>query len=633
MHDRLATPMSRRRGGMNITMPIGIDPHRRSESADKNQPSLLPRGVDREGERMSIRLRAVGTSSLSWFVILFSVAGSSHAGRHPTLIDPTTTNCAECHGDILDAAVRHAPAVDDCLSCHDIEKRNGESVATLTGGTTELCLTCHDDLQAAARGSLQKPHAPVVEDCTSCHDPHASSEEQLLLQAAKQLCSSCHEAGDTDAVHPIPVSRSDCRTCHASHGSDNDHMLDGQVLHVPFAEGSCDGCHRTPRGTKVRLHLEGDRLCYACHTGLEQRFTTGSVHTAVSEGQCLGCHDPHLANRPDLLKSQDDELCYGCHPAIKTKSTSPTAHAAVVGGCGGCHDPHQSAFSAQLLEEVTSLCGVCHDLADEHLATVHLRPDLRSTDCVECHDPHGSSSLHLIASGSVHPPFVEDCQSCHRGGAHQLVAGGGSSLCYACHSEIQEIVDTAPVRHPAMETGSCVVCHSPHASSEPKLLRSPGGVVCTTCHEGQRPNHGEVSHGATEWFGCQSCHLPHGGADQHLLRARGNQLCLGCHLEGEVSIDASGTARLPGSLSLQGVQAESLKVIDLDPSRTRNHPISGHPVAGLITTSRRAKLPRALVGTEMTCLSCHVPHTAVTSQLFAYGADSQAELCAACHQG
>ncbi len=570
-------------------------------------------------------------SGLAVAVILTLSAPTATAGQHPSLIDPATTNCSECHEDILEGAVRHTPATDDCLACHVFGKVDDRTSVSVSASGTELCLTCHGELEPAVRGSLEAPHPPVVDGCGNCHDPHSSSEDHLLVVPLTDLCGSCHDVTETDAAHPIPVSRADCRGCHASHGSKVEHMLVGTYRHVPFSEGSCEGCHRKPRGTRVRLKLDGDRLCYACHSDLEQRLTSGHVHTAVSQGLCLSCHNPHLSGRPKLLRAPDDDLCLGCHSAVEAKIAGEHTHAALEGGCGGCHDPHQSGYRGQLVEQPITLCMSCHDQDDRQLVGSHLGADLTQADCTECHDAHGSSEPHLIVAGSLHPPFVEDCNSCHRGKADQLVAGGGASLCYACHDEIRQVVRESRLAHPAMESAECIDCHSPHASSQPSLLRSPGGEICTTCHEDQLPAPGQITHGATEWLGCQSCHLPHGGALAHLLRVSGNDLCLGCHLEGEVVLDRSGEVSLPGGAVLSGTRAEALTVVDLDPSRTRDHPIPSHPVSGVVTSSSRARLPDSLIGTEMTCLSCHVPHVASSRQLLAHGASSEIELCAACH--
>ena len=182
-----------------------------------------------------------------------------------------------------------------------------------------------------------------------------------------------------------------------------------------------------------------------------------------------------------------------------------------------------------------------------------------------------------------------------------------------------------------MEMVECVDCHSPHASRQPKLLRSAGGELCLTCHEDQAGDEGDTVRGAMSWIGCHSCHLPHGGSEDHLLRASGNDLCNGCHLQSRVKVDRNDAVRLSGGFVLRGERARDLNVIDLDPFLRKNHPIPEHPVSGLIDGKGRTEVAKSLVGQEMTCRLCHEPHSAPSPQLFTWEAKTQTELCIACH--
>src|SRR3954462_7535733 len=54
------------------------------------------------------------------------------------------------------------------------------------------CLSCHVEMKtqmAAVKGK----HKAVEQDCTSCHDAHASDFPMQTKQAPLQLCTSCHE--------------------------------------------------------------------------------------------------------------------------------------------------------------------------------------------------------------------------------------------------------------------------------------------------------------------------------------------------------------------------------------------------------------------------------------------------------
>ena len=57
------------------------------------------------------------------------------------------------------------------------------------GGTVfEFCTSCH----AEKRGPTLWEHPPVTEDCTTCHDPHGSNNERMLVAKTPFLCQRCH---------------------------------------------------------------------------------------------------------------------------------------------------------------------------------------------------------------------------------------------------------------------------------------------------------------------------------------------------------------------------------------------------------------------------------------------------------
>jgi predicted CXXCH cytochrome family protein len=581
---------------------------------------------------MQIQHRSVFGRGLC--VAILVVAGAAveiaSAADHPTLVDPEKTTCETCHDEILAVRIPHPPAVDDCLTCHAFDQGEETTIVGLVDTGSALCLACHDGMVKAAEGKVAVPHAPVIDDCGTCHDPHGTDFDALLVVDPGQVCGQCHDADATDALHPIPVRRADCRSCHDTHGSENEHMLRGVSRHLPFAEGSCEACHRKPRGTRVRLLHEGGALCEACHGGVATK-NGAVVHTAVKQGRCVECHDPHLAEQPLLLKAGGGDLCFSCHPEIAERAKGPGGHAALEDGCDGCHDAHSSDRPAMLLDDEDELCRACHDASDPELRRLHFGAEMATARCGSCHDPHGSSSLPLIANGSIHPPFREGCSNCHEGSAPNLVDGGGNALCENCHEEVSETIATAAVPHPAMAALECVDCHSPHASRQPKLLRAAGGGLCLDCHEDQAGGEGDTVHRAISWIGCHSCHLPHGGPERNLLRATGNDLCNGCHLQSRVKAGRDESIRLEGGYVLRGERAKDLKVIDLDPGLRKNHPIPEHPVSGVIAAKGRTQVAKSLVGQEMSCRQCHEPHAAPSPQLFTWKAENQAELCIACH--
>jgi DmsE family decaheme c-type cytochrome len=60
----------------------------------------------------------------------------------------------------------------------------------LRTGTTvdESCVSCHTE----KRGPYLWEHAPVANSCVTCHDPHGSSNDRMLVAKPPYLCQRCH---------------------------------------------------------------------------------------------------------------------------------------------------------------------------------------------------------------------------------------------------------------------------------------------------------------------------------------------------------------------------------------------------------------------------------------------------------
>lgn len=581
---------------------------------------------------MAKALRGAAVIRTLWLCLTVALAALSTSAEpkpHPSLVNPATTKCANCHGDLVAKPVVHAAVKDDCLTCHEFSKEGAQSKVALASPQAELCTMCHAELGDAAAGKLAAPHFPVTDACTGCHDPHGSNEPKLLTGAIPALCLTCHDAASIDPKHRKTVSRSDCRSCHTPHGSANAKMLNAAKHHPPFAEKSCQACHK--RGGVGRADKGSAKVCYACHTDNEAKFAKGVVHTIVKQGKCEGCHDPHLSDEPKFLSRSQPQLCLTCHTGIANKLAGASAHAPAKDDCSTCHDPHQSDNPYQLSDTPKALCATCHDTSDKDLSGKHLGADLTKADCLGCHDPHGSTEKNLILARSVHPPFAErSCDVCHEAAA-KLSEGAAKDTCLACHSDIGDAIAKATVPHAAMDVADCATCHSPHASAQAKLIREPAGGECFSCHEDKKAAAGEFLHGAIGMIGCESCHEPHGGSRPKLLRDEVDQLCLSCHDSGRWKKSEDGkTMTLAGRFEMRAADAakiKTLKMIGADPE----HPITGHRALGTPTEKELAGTKTKFRG-ALSCLTCHDAHKGKSRQLFASGKSSAMEVCLACHE-
>ena len=436
---------------------------------------------------------------------------------------------------------------------------------------------------------------------------------------ASAACASCHDIAGLQASHGGQLTPSvSCVACHSPDDSANRKLLKGTVLHAPFAEKSCETCHRPPIGGRTRLKGRADALCASCHRDVPVSAPAGGSWHPALEGSrtasgCQSCHDPHLSPNRKLLVKTGTALCASCHDEVVKAAGATGGHAPAADDCLSCHKPHAAPGPHLLAEAPRAVCLGCHDAADAGLRKAHLGAKVEGLDCTSCHTPHGAGHAKALAR-YLHAPVTEGCDACHRGSASKLVEDGNPPLCLACHEEVGRKAKAAKVPHAAMEAARCVDCHNPHASAQPRLVKQPGGAPCLACHADQAPAAGESDHGAIALVGCQACHEPHGGARPKLLRAAGNALCLGCH--GTPAPGPPATGR-------------PVRSLPLSPDGTRGHPVPGHLV---LAPAPKAAWSKSVFTGEMGCLACHDPHKGKSAHLFRWGAASAAEACLNCHR-
>lgn len=144
--------------------------------------------------------------------------------------------CYSCHRNIRAQASRQSrhPIKEGLVSCTDCHDPHGGFGPKMVKADTvnELCYKCH----AEKRGPFMFEHAPVEENCLSCHVAHGSNHRKLLVRKTPQLCQSCHNLVGHQSTPftqfdtwsgPAPsrfmVAR-DCLNCHTNiHGSNAPH--------------------------------------------------------------------------------------------------------------------------------------------------------------------------------------------------------------------------------------------------------------------------------------------------------------------------------------------------------------------------------------------------------------------------
>jgi DmsE family decaheme c-type cytochrome len=159
-------------------------------------------------------------------------------------------------------ASTHNIADVSCSDCHNVH--SGHNLKVRLKDTADLCYQCHPDVRAAF--SLPNHH-PVPERkifCTDCHDTHGGGGgRNLRRETIKETCTQCHAEKEGPFTFEHADNSEECTTCHTPHGSVNNNLL---VLREPYL---CLQCHTTHRidGTTSAVEKQAFYTrCTDCHS-------------------------------------------------------------------------------------------------------------------------------------------------------------------------------------------------------------------------------------------------------------------------------------------------------------------------------------------------------------------------------
>ena len=212
--------------------------------------------------------------------------------------------------------------------------------------------------------------------------------------------------------------------------------------------------------------------------------------------------------------------------------------------------------------------GVVNNFVTE---TYSLKSD--SSEGKKCTDCHSA----LYEKNIKHPVSAEKgCADCHQGNGSEhpktaviafSLVEKAPDLCFTCHSKIKNLIASSPIVHQAVNQDNfCLNCHSPHSSTEKKLLVSNKQDMCFSCHNKTITTKTKTLSNMEQLFKSsktihppfkrcsQVCHNAHGSANNNLLNIPFPEdeyvpadnasfgLCFECHDSEKISDSTTTTA-------------------------------------------------------------------------------------------
>ncbi len=270
-----------------------------------------------------------------------------------------------------------------------------------------------------------------------------------------EACGDCHGkqvakfSASKHAVYLRKVVAEKGEVCEYCHGPASEHVderANVKILHFPQRSA-----YTVKRTTE---------LCVSCHTAvLDKPHWQGNTH-AMADVSCVDCHSFHQDDtQPYLLRKPDIKVTNNV--AFRYDEKHPTTNQAINGACLNCHREQQSQLRMRSH----------HPLFEDRV------------NCADCHEPHKSTDPMLLAENR---DLSETCLKCHTNKRGPFV------------------FEHEPARVGGLGD-SCLTCHRPHGSPNPKLTVAFGRGLCIQCHTDINQDAAHLNRPGSCWrSGCHS---------------------------------------------------------------------------------------------------------------------------------
>ncbi|MEW6380650.1 MAG: cytochrome c3 family protein [bacterium] len=216
-------------------------------------------------------------------------------------VDVRGSECTLCHSPHASGSrgllydFSHKPYQErQCRQCHKNEK---EMQRTFVAQGANLCYTCHQKEKERFQGASRSHMASGDDECVYCHTPHVSLRKDLTRRDVRTLCLSCHPGmavrlkEDAESFRHPEVVKGNCTSCHDPHSSSQAKFFKANSLEL------CTKCHARQ---KKASHPTGEKaidprdrkspiMCDTCHDPMGTKFKY-SLRLDGSEALCKQCH-------------------------------------------------------------------------------------------------------------------------------------------------------------------------------------------------------------------------------------------------------------------------------------------------------------------------------------------------------
>jgi DmsE family decaheme c-type cytochrome len=283
------------------------------------------------------------------------------------------------------------------------------------------------------------------------------------------------------------------------------------ALYSEKGSATCMGCHNEAPATdilKTPHAMKGDprspfgqHECEACHGPSESHVAGFAKGTPV---------EPAIVfNGPNVSPIKErNEVCLSCHQDAEHMNWEGSPHANNDVACVSCHTIHVAKDPILAKATQPAKCFTCHaqQRAESFEYSHHpIREGL--VTCSDCHSVHGSAGPHLVKDFTV------------------------NETCYGCHAEKRGpmLWEHQPVRE------NCLNCHTPHGSTEARLMKERMNFLCSSCHSAVSNSSGGAFGGAHSFPGNLQ------GTATFNSALANNRTCLNCHSQVHGSNSPNGT--------------------------------------------------------------------------------------------